>query len=86
MRLFDVKSFQHVLKDYDTTRNVNEFFEKCKRIPSMVPPATDFREICKNKLFWATLATPTVNHGAKVSFVSSYSSSHHLDLTIRSLL
>ena len=27
VRLFDVKVFQHVLNDYDTTRIVNEFLE-----------------------------------------------------------
>ena len=43
MRLFEkssqhvfVKSSQHVLNDYDTTGNVNEFLEKCKCIRSMV--------------------------------------------------
>ena len=38
-RLFDVKSSQQVLNDYDTTGNVNEFLEKCKCIPSMASPA-----------------------------------------------
>ena len=49
MRLFDVKSSQHVLIDYDTTRNLNEILEKCKCIPSMVPPAADLWDICKAK-------------------------------------
>ena len=70
MRLFDLKSSQHVLNDYDTTGDVNEFLEKCKWIPSMVPPATNCWEICRSKPYWVTLATPTVNHGAKISFVS----------------
>ena len=47
--LFDVKSSQHVLNDCDTTVNVNEFLEKCKCIPSMVPTATDFWETCRSK-------------------------------------
>ena len=42
MRIIDKKSSQHVLNDYDTTENVNEFLEKGKCIPSMVSPATDF--------------------------------------------
>ena len=70
VRLFDVNSCKHVLNNYDTTGNVNEILEKCKCILSMVPPATDFWEICKSKPFWVTLATPTVNHGDKISFVS----------------
>ena len=70
VRLFDVKSSQHVLSDYDTIVNVNEFLEKCKCIPSMVAPATDFWEICRSKPHWVTLATPTLIHGAKISFVS----------------
>ena len=70
MRIFDVKSSQNVLNDYDTTGNVNEFLEKCKCIPSMVPTATDFWEISKSKPYWVTLVTSTVNHGAKISFVS----------------
>ena len=70
MRLFDVKSSQHVLIHYDTTGNVNAFLEKCKCIPSLVPPATVFWEICRGKPYWVNLATPTVNHGAKISFVS----------------
>ena len=45
MRLFDVKSSQHVFNDYDTTGKANEFLEKCKCRPSMVPPATDLWEI-----------------------------------------
>ena len=73
MRLLDVKSSQHVLNDYDTTGNVNEFLEKCKCIPSIVPPATDFWEICRSKPYWVTLATHTANHGAKISFVSRLS-------------
>ena len=36
----------------------------------MVSPATDFWEICGSKLYWVTLATLTVNHGATISFVS----------------
>ena len=68
MRLFDVKSSQHVLNDYDTTGNVNEFLEKCKCIPSMVPLATDFWEIGRSKPYLVTLASPTVNHGAMISF------------------
>ena len=39
----------------------------------MVPPATDFWEICRSKPYWVTLATPTVYHGAKISFVFSLS-------------
>ena len=69
-RLFDVNSSQHVLNDYDTNRNVNEFLKKCKCIPSMLSPATDLWEICRSKPYWATLATPSVNHGANISFVS----------------
>ena len=37
MRLFDVTSSQHVLNDFDTIGNVNDFFEKSKCIPSIVP-------------------------------------------------
>ena len=36
----------------------------------MVSPATDFWEICRSKPYWVTLATPTVNHGGKIIFVS----------------
>ena len=71
VRLFDVKSSQHVLNDYDNIGNMNKFtFEKCKYITSMLPPATDFWENCRSESYWVTLATPTVNHGAKISFVS----------------
>ena len=42
VRLFVVKSSQHVFNDYDTTGNVNAFLEKCKCTPSMAPAATDF--------------------------------------------
>ena len=70
MRLFDVKFSQHVLNDYDSTGKVNEFLEKCECISSMVPPATDFWENCRSKPYWGTLATPTINHSAKISFVS----------------
>ena len=42
VRLFYVKSSQHVLNDYDTTGKVNEFLEKCKCIPSMASPVNDF--------------------------------------------
>ena len=70
MGLFAVKFSQHVLNDYDTTGNVDEFLEKCKCIPSMVSPANDFWESCRSQPYWATLAILTVNHGAKISFVS----------------
>ena len=70
MRLFDVKSSQHVLIDYDITVSVNEFLEKCKCLPSMVPSSTDIYEICRSKPYLVTHATPTVNHGAKISSVS----------------
>ena len=70
VRLFDVKFSQHVMNDYDTTGNVNEFLEKCKCIPSLVCPATDFCKICRSKPYWLTVLTPTVNHGVKISFVS----------------
>ena len=70
VRLFDVKSSQHLLNDYDTTGNVNKFLEKCKCIPSMVPPATDIWENCRSKPYCVNLATSTVNLGAKISFVS----------------
>ena len=36
----------------------------------MIPPATDFWEIWGRKPYWVTLAAPTLNHGAKISFVS----------------
>ena len=37
------------------------------------PPATAFWEICRSKPCLITLATPTVNRGAKISFVSKLS-------------
>ena len=73
MGLFDVKPSHNVLNDYDTTGNVNQFSEKSKCISSTVPPANDFWEICRIKPYWVTLATPTVNNGAKISFVSRIS-------------
>ena len=59
-----------MLNDYDTTWNVNESLEKGKSILSMVSPAADFQEICGIKPYWLTFATPTINHGAKLIFVS----------------
>ena len=38
VRLFDVKSAQHLLNDYDTSRCVNEFLENFKCILNMVSP------------------------------------------------
>ena len=52
----------------DTTGNVNEFLEKCKCLLFMVFLVTDFYEIYRSKPYGVTLATPTVNHGAKISF------------------
>ena len=43
VRLSDVKSSQHVLNDDDISGSVNEFIEKCKCIPFMVPFATDLQ-------------------------------------------
>ena len=70
VRLFDLKSSQHVLNDYGTTGYVNEFLEKFKCIQSMVTPATDFWKNCRIKPYWVTLAIPTVDHDANISFVS----------------
>ena len=68
-----IKSFQHVLNDNDTTGIVNEFLENSKSTPSMVSPVTDSRKFAEAKQYWVTLATPTANHGAKISFVSGNS-------------
>ena len=42
VQIGDVKSSHHVLNDYDTTGKKKEFLETCKRMPSVVPPATNF--------------------------------------------
>ena len=79
MRLFVIKSSQHLLNGYNTTGNVNDFEEKCKCIPSMVSPATDFWETFRKKiklvdiqLIFEPFSSPKLNH--------------HLDLIFRSLL
>ena len=66
VRLIDVKSSQHVLNDDDISGSVNEFLEKCKCIPFMVPFATDLQK----QTILGNLCYPTINHGAKISFVS----------------
>ena len=43
VKLIDVKSFHHALNESDTTRNLNEFLEKCKFIPFMLFSLTDFK-------------------------------------------
>ena len=55
-----------MLNDYDTLGNVNDCLELGKGILFMVSPVTDFGE--RSKPDW--VATPTINHGAKISFVS----------------
>ena len=69
MRLFDVKSSHNVLNDYDI-RLCERLLRKLQRHANYGIPATDFQEICRSKLYWVTLASPTINHGAKKNFGS----------------
>ena len=71
VKLSDVKSSQHdVLSDYDTTGDVNEFVEMCKCILFRGSLAALFWDIFRSKPYWVNLATTTIHHGAKISFVS----------------